>query len=88
MRVVERKGEDGWWWKVRTPKSHRAFVHSQLKTEFRKDMKPDLQELYRQKEQARIEKMAEIDEAGKIIRRALDALNQAIVEHKDITTIA
>lgn len=51
-------------------------------------MKPDLQELYRQKEQARIAKMAEIDEAGKIIRRALDALNRAIVEHKDITTIA
>lgn len=51
-------------------------------------MKPDLQELYRQKEQAKIEKMAEIYEAGKIIRRALDALNQAIVEHKDITTIA
>jgi hypothetical protein len=51
-------------------------------------MKPDLQELYRQKEQAKIEKMAEIDEAGKIIRRALDALNQAIVENKDIQTIA
>lgn len=39
-------------------------------------MKPDLQELYRQKEQAKIEKMAEIDECGNVIRKVLDQLNK------------
>lgn len=52
-------------------------------------MKPDLQELYRQKEQAKIEKMAEIEECGNVIRKVLDQLNKAIIENpKDLDKIA
>ena len=51
--------------------------------------KPDLQELYRQKEQARIEKMAELEECGNVIRKVLDQLNKAIIENpKDLDKIA
>lgn len=43
--------------------------------------KPDLQALYEEKEQQRIQRMSEIEECGKIIRNVLDALNQALLEN-------
>lgn len=52
-------------------------------------MKPDLRKLYQEKEEARIQKMAELEECGNVIRKVLDQLNKAIIEHpEDLDKIA
>lgn len=43
--------------------------------------KPDLQALYQEKEEKRIQRMSEIEECGRIIRNVLDALNRALLEN-------
>ena len=43
--------------------------------------KPDLQALYEEKEQQRIQRMSEIEQCGKIIRNVLEALNRALLEN-------
>lgn len=43
--------------------------------------KPDLRQLYLEKEEQRILRMSEIEECGRIIRRVLEELNRAIIEN-------